>query len=231
MIPVSAPPIPMNDSRRYDLICFDVDGTLVKHPTGKVIWEILNLRFTGSDEINQVRYGMYRAGNLTYADWVALDVQGWIDAGATRDAIETAVREFAPVDGAVETVWELRRRGLKLAIVSGTLDVVIDTLFPEHPFDDVFSNGLVFDGAGRLTGWSATSFDLHGKPDAVRQLARKHGATLERTAFVGDGDNDVPVIGVAGTVVAFHPRSAELERRADHVLTNGGMGALLDILG
>ena len=221
----------MNPSRRYDLICFDVDGTLVKHPTGKVIWEILNLRFTGSDEINQVRYAMYRAGELTYADWVRLDVQGWIDAGATYGGIETAVREFAPAEGALETVWELRRRGLKLAIVSGTLDVVIDTLFPEHPFDDVFSNRLVFDDGGRLAGWSATPFDLQGKPEAVRQLARKHGTELKRTAFVGDGENDVPVIGVAGTVVAFHPRSAELARRADHVLTNGGMGALLDILG
>lgn len=231
MIAASAPPILMNDSRKYDLICFDVDGTLVKHPTGKVIWEILNLRFTGSDEINQVRYGMYQAGNLAYADWVALDVQGWIDAGATREGIEAAVREFAPVEGAVETVWELRRRGLKLAVVSGTIDVVIDTLFPRHPFDDVFSNRLVFDDAGRLTGWSATPFDLHGKPDAVRQLASKHGTELARVAFVGDGENDIPVVGVAGTIVAFHPRSAELERRADYVLTNGSMDALLDILG
>jgi len=221
----------MNDSRRYDLVCFDVDGTLVKHPSGKVIWEILNLRFTGGDDINQERYAMYRAGRLSYADWVALDVRGWIDAGATRADIAAAVNEFQPVEGAVDTVWELKRRGVKLAIVSGTLDVVIDGLFPEHPFDDVFSNTLSFDDSGRLRGWTATPFDLHGKPEAVRGLARKHGAALARTAFVGDGENDVPVIGVAGTVVAFHPRSAELERRADHVLNNGSMHALLDILG
>ena len=30
----------MNLEKAFDLICFDVDGTLVKHPTGMVIWEV-----------------------------------------------------------------------------------------------------------------------------------------------------------------------------------------------
>jgi HAD superfamily PSPase-like hydrolase len=215
---------------RYGLICFDVDGTLVKHPTDKVIWEILNLRFIGDDSVNQERYRMYREGAITYAQWVELDVQGWIDAGATREQVEASVREFDHHDGVVETMHALKRRGAALALISGTLDVVIDTLFPEHPFDDVFCNGLVFDDNGRLTGWRATPFDLHGKPEALRRLAKKHDVPLERTAFIGDGENDVPVIGVAGTVVAFNPRSEALERGADHVVRTGDMRELLKIL-
>ena len=38
-----------------DLICFDVDGTLVRHPTGMVIWEVLNIRFGGSVEQTEYR--------------------------------------------------------------------------------------------------------------------------------------------------------------------------------
>ncbi len=215
---------------RYGLICFDVDGTLVKHPTGKVIWEILNLRFIGDDSVNQERYRMYREGEITYAQWVELDVQGWIDVGATREQVVAAVREFGHHDGVLETVHALKDRGAVLALISGTLDVVIDTLFPDHPFDDVFCNGLVFDDDGMLSGWRATPFDLQGKPDALRQLARKHNVPLERTAFIGDGENDVPVIGVAGTVVAFNPRSEALERGADYVVRNGNMRELLTIL-
>jgi len=215
---------------RYGLICFDVDGTLVKHPTDKVIWEILNLRFIGDDSVNQERYRMYREGEITYAKWVELDVSGWIEAGATREQVEASVREFEHHDGVLETVHALKRRGAVLALISGTLDVVIDTLFPDHPFDDVFCNRLVFDDDGRLSGWRATPFDLHGKPDALRQLSEKHGVPLERTAFIGDGENDVPVIGVAGTVVAFNPRSEALEKGADHVVRNGNMRELLTIL-
>lgn len=216
---------------RYPLICFDVDGTLVTHPRGKVIWEVLNLRFTGGDEVNQERYRMYREGGITYEQWVELDVQGWIDAGATHEQIVETLGEFSQPDGVLDTMAALKRGGAKLALISGTLDIVIDTLFPGHLFDDVFSNGLEFDGDGRLVGWRATPFDLDGKPEALRRLARKHGVPLERTAFVGDGENDLSVVGVAGTVVAFNPRSAELERRADHVLRGRDTRALLDLLG
>ncbi len=217
--------------RPYDLICFDVDGTLVRHPTGKVIWEILNRRFTGNDTVNIDRHRWYNEGRITYPEWVEMDVQGWIEAGATRAEIVDAVREFERFDGASDTLWELKRRGARLAIISGTLDIVIDTLFPEHPFDDVYSNKLEFDEGGVLTGWRATPFDLEGKPTALRELSQKHSVSLDRAAFVGDGENDVPMVGVAGCVVAFNPRSAELERRATHVIHGPDMSRLLELLG
>ncbi len=217
--------------RAYDLICFDVDGTLVRHPSGKVIWEILNRRFTGDDTINVERHRWYNEGRITYPQWVEMDVRGWIDAGATRAEIIDAVHEFERFEGARETLWELKRRGARLAIISGTLDIVIDTLFPEHPFDDVYSNRLEFDSHGVLTGWRATPFDLEGKPIAFRELSKKHSVSMDRSAFVGDGANDVPMVGVAGCVVAFNPRCVELERRATHVIRGPSLAGLLDLIG
>jgi len=54
---------------------------------------------------------------------------------------------------------------------------------------------------------------------------------LDRAAFVGDGANDVPMVGVAGCVVAFNPRSAELERLATHVVREPNLSRLLDLIG
>jgi phosphoserine phosphatase len=220
----------MKNGRKFDLVCFDVDGTLIRHPSDKVIWEILNLRFVGDDSVNQERYRMYINGEISYADWVRLDVGGWMETGATRAGVEEAVREFELYEGAMETVHRLKDHGCFLAVISGTINTVIDVLFPDHPFDDVFSNKILYNGDGRVCGWEATPYDLHGKPEALRNLARRHGVPLERTAFVGDGENDVPIIGVAGCVVAFNPRSAELERGADYVLKDRNMLELLDVL-
>ena len=217
--------------RPYDLICFDVDGTLVRHPSGKVIWEILNRRFTGDDAVNAERHRWYDERKITYPQWVEMDVQGWIDAQATRGDIVEAIREFEHFEGAHRTLYELKRRGARLAVISGTLDVVIDTMFPEHPFDDIYSNRLLFDARGRLTGWEATPFDLEGKPIALRELSKKHDVSLARAAFVGDGANDIPMVGVAGCVVAFNPRSKELERRANHVVREPNLSLLLDLIG
>jgi phosphoserine phosphatase len=219
------------NNRPFDLICFDVDGTLVRHPTGKVIWEVLNRRFLGDDTVNEERHRWYRERRISYAQWVKLDVQGWIDAGATRAEILDAVREFERFDGAIETLWELKRRGVRLAIISGTLDVVIDTLFPDHPFDDIYSNRLLFDEQGVLNGWEATPFDLEGKPVALRELSTRHAVALERAAFVGDGANDIPMVGVAGCVVAFNPRSRELERLATHVVREPNLSRVLELIG
>jgi len=217
--------------RPYDLVCFDVDGTLVRHPSGKVIWEVLNRRFLGDDTVNEDRHRWYREGKITYPEWVELDVQGWIDAGATHAEILDSVREFERFDGAHETLWELKRRGVRLAIISGTLDIVIHTLFPEHPFDDIYSNRLIFDEHGVLTSWQATPFDLEGKPVAMRELSERHAVDLQRAAFVGDGANDVPMVGVAGCVVAFNPRSRDLERMANHVIRGPSLSQLLELIG
>ena len=66
---------------------------------------------------------------------------------------------------------------------------------------------------------------------ALRELSKKHAVELRRAAFVGDGANDVPMIGVAGCVVAFNPRSRELERRAHHVVREPNLSHLLDLIG
>lgn len=215
--------------RAFDLICFDVDGTLVEHPDNKVIWEVLNTRILGNDDVNKKRFRMYSDGEISYDEWVELDVGGWMEHGATRSQILEAVGEFNLIEGARETVTELKRRGYRLAVISGTLDIMIDTLFPDHPFEAVFTNKVLFDRNGTLESWEATPFDLHGKPVALRSLVERFDTSLERSAFVGDGDNDVPLLGVAGYFVAFNPRSRELEERSDIVIKRRDLRALLEI--
>ena len=219
----------MPRKKQFDLIAFDVDGTLVRHPTGKVIWEVLNLRYGGSEEVNRARYEMHHRGELPYDEWVALDVGGWRSAGATRAEILDSVDEFELIDGARDTVNELKRRGFKLAVISGTIDIVLDHLFPDHPFDDVHTNKIFFGEDGKLESWQATAFDGHGKPVALREIARSHDIPLERSAFVGDGENDVPLLGVSGFFVAYQPKSRRLEAGADLVIKDEGLHGLLDV--
>jgi phosphoserine phosphatase len=213
--------------RPYDLICFDVDGTLVIHPEGRIVWEILNTRFTGGDEANRTRFLRYRDGEITYAEWVALDVGDWLRVHATRSQILDAIVDLRLIGRARETLAELKRRGYKLAVVSGTLDIVLDTLFPDHPFDDVFVNRLHFDLSGRLAGWTATPYDVDGKARALREIAGREEIPLERCAFVGDAFNDVEIAREAGFAIALNSRCAELIGVCDVALDAGELSALL----
>ena len=213
--------------RPYDLICFDVDGTLVTHPKEKIVWEILNLRFTGDDTVNRSRFKQYKRGEISYADWVALDVGDWASAGATRSQILDAIGDLRLIGHARETLAELKRRGHKLAIISGTIDIVLQALFPEHPFDEVFTNKVFFDETGLLCGWEPTPYDVDGKARALREIAGRAGAPVERCAFVGDSFNDVDVARIAGLSIALNPKCDELIEVSDVVLRGESLEALL----
>jgi phosphoserine phosphatase len=216
--------------RRSDLVAFDVDGTLVQSPTGQTVWEVLNERFTGRADHNERRYTLYREGKISYAEWVALDISGWKDAGARRADLVEALAPLRLVDGAREALEELRAAGCRLVVVSGTLDLLLESLLPEHPFDEVYANHIGFDEDGRISHWRATPFDMEGKVQALRAVALRERIPLARCAFVGDSSNDVWVARAAGTSIAFNPRSAELETVADAVVRSSDLRDVLTYL-
>lgn len=216
--------------RLFDLVCFDVDGTLVTHPVEKVVWQILNERFLGTDEMNEQRYECYVRGEITYPEWVALDVGDWIRAGATRESILDSIKGLQLVDGAKETLAALKGAGCRLAVISGTLDVCLETLFPDHTFDEVYTNRIRFDEDGRISGWDATPFDMEGKAHALRKIAEREGIAIERSAFVGDHRNDVAAASAAGFSIAFNPKSPEIELASSVVIRQKDLRSILPYL-
>jgi len=214
-------------TRRFDLVAFDVDGTLVNHPEDKTVWEVLNHRFTGSEHQNLGRYDLYKRGKISYAEWVALDIGSWRDAGATRETITGSFGALTLVDGAKETLDTLKAHGARLAVISGTLDVMLDTLFPDHPFDEVYTNHIAFDAEGLISHWRATPFDMDGKGIALRSIALREDIPLSRCAFVGDHANDLAAARLAGFSIAFNPKDAELEAAASAVVRSRDLRDIL----
>lgn len=224
---MSGPSTLPNGNRRYDLIAFDVDGTLVGNRHGRVIWQLLNELFGAPRELSEQRARAYQAGAITYAEWVALDVGDWALAQATRAQITTVIRqELYPVPGAQAVLQQLAEDGFRLAVISGTLNVTLETLFPEHPFADVLTNRLWFDDAGFIAGWQATAYDLVGKATALERLAQQAGIPLSRTVFVGDHLNDLHVMEIAGLAIAFEPKDPLVAERAAHVVHTDLRGIL-----
>ena len=124
----------------------------------------------------------------------------------------------------------LREHGHRLIVISGTLDLMLETLYPDHPFEAVFANRIRFDDQGRISGWEATPFDMKGKADALREYAGDNGIPLERCAFVGDSSNDVWIARAAGFSIAINPRCEELEQAAGAVVRSDDLRAILPCL-
>jgi phosphoserine phosphatase len=216
--------------RLFDIVVFDIDGTLVLSSEGRTVWEVLNRRFLGTAEFNKQRYALYKRGELSYSEWVDLDIRGWLRAGATK---ETIISGFAPLTltpGARETLSALLDEGMRLFAISGTLDIMLESLYPDHPFEEVYANRMEFDERGNISGWQATPFDMEGKAEALRAIAAREGVPLEKCAFVGDSSNDVWIAREAGFAIAFNSNSAELESLSGAVIRSRDLRDILPFL-
>jgi phosphoserine phosphatase len=229
--PPSVRPRDAADGRPVDVVAFDVDGTLVGHPRDKVIWQVLMDRLGCDRRISAARYRAYLEREITYAEWVDLDIGDFVAAGATRAAIVAAIEEeLFLTAGAREVVGELARRGYHMAVISGTIDIVLDVLFPDHPFDHVFANHVDFAPDGTIASWRATPYDMDGKERGLAMLADRAGTTLARCAFVGDHTNDLSALALAGLPIAYDPKDDRVRQAARVVVPAGRLVDLLDLL-
>jgi len=198
---------------RFPLVCFDLDGTLVDDTI--FIWKTLHEQLGTDPVARREAREDYFAKRISYRRWFEIDLELMAAVGATEERIVEVVDQLRPVTGARETLAELRRRGHALAIVSGSLDIVVRRLFGDVEFEHVLINTIEFDERGRIAGGEPTPYDLEGKADGLLELCRREGITAERAAFVGDNSNDLWIARAAGLSVAFNCKSDELRQVCD----------------
>lgn len=215
----------MESRRRFDLVAFDVDGTLVDDTV--FVWKTLHDYFDTDPESREMAFRSYMDGKWPYNRWFEHDIKLLNEAGATRTSILAALEGMRLTNGALETLTTLRKAGVKLAIISGSINVVVDKFDLARYFDDVFLNRIWFDDAGSLERWEATPYDVWDKATGLRALASQYDVPIARTAFVGDNFNDVAIAREAGFSMAIHCKSDELAAAVDVVIDEDDMRAIL----
>ena len=212
----------------YPLVCFDLDGTLVDDTV--FIWKTLHETFNTDPVARKVARDSHMAGRLSYKQWFEHDLRLLRAAGADEGQIRAVIGTLRPMPGVFEVLEELKARGHILAIVSGSLDVVVEELFGQDQFDHLLINRIHFDDEGQISGGVATPYDLAGKADGLRELSRRENLPLDRTAFIGDNFNDYWIAKIAGLSVAFNCKSDELRKVCKVEIEGTDLTPLLDII-
>ncbi len=210
---------------QYELVCFDLDGTLVDNTI--FVWQTLHEYFQTDKEKRKDAYDKALRDEITYEEWFYCDLELLGERGATRDRILDAIAPMRLMHGAIETLSTLKQQGRKLSVISGSLDIVLKKLLPEHDFDYVLINEILFDDRGKIIGGTPTKFDMANKATGLKMIAARENIPLESCVFVGDNFNDIDVMKAAGLGIAFNCRSEELARVADIVITNKDLREVL----
>jgi phosphoserine phosphatase len=130
--------------------------------------------------------------------------------------------------GAEKLLAAAKRRDVKTLLVSGGFTYFTDRVRERLGFDYAFSNKLVIEGsrlAGQVTG---ALVDAKGKAAHLARLKRALGIPRERVIAIGDGANDLAMLGEAGTSVAYHAKPVVRES-ADYALDYAGLDGLLNL--
>jgi len=215
----------MIENMRYDLVAFDVDGTLVDDTV--FVWKTLHDYFETDPAARDMAFDSYMEGRWTYEQWFEHDMKLLSEAGADRESMLRAIEGMSLMSGALDVLGALKDTGARLAIISGSLDFVIEKFQLAPYFDAVFLNRIVFDQRGKLASWNATPYDVWDKAAGLREIAARWGIPMSRTAFIGDNFNDVAVAEAAGFSIAFNCKSDRLAAVADVVVPGTDLRAIL----
>ncbi len=203
------------------LVVFDLDNVIIDGEGIDEIGKLINIE----DQIAAITEQAMQ-GDIDFETSIKKRV-GLLKGVATED-IKTLANEMPLMKGAEETVSTLKENGFDVAIISGSFDIIADTIKGKLDVDNVFTNSLVEED-GILTGEVTGPLVSGSKLDVLSKLIEEKGYTLDECVAVGDGANDISMIESAKYGIAFNAKPA-LKENADIIVETRDLTDVLNVI-
>ncbi len=219
------PPLWLRD---FKLIAFDMDSTLINIECVDEIADAAGRKA----EVAAITEAAMRGEIADYKESLRQRVR--LLAGVTLGEMQQVLDQRLQLNpGAAELVRACQAAGLKTLLVSGGFTFFTDAVRDRLRIDWTRSNVLeVTDGAltGRMVDqtWGDIC-DGEEKRRMLLQTCADMGIAPAQSIAMGDGANDLPMMGAAGLSVAFHAKPA-VRAKAMVAINEGGLDRLLEVL-
>ena len=205
------------------LLITDMDSTLISIECVDEIADFLGIK----DKVAEITESAMR-GEIDFN--TSLQKRVKLLKGLDYGVLEKVYQERLQLNpGAEKLIATLQSVGIKTALVSGGFTYFTERLKKRLKLDFTLSNTLEVQD-GKLTG-SVLGDIVNGdvKAGFLKQLAQQLGVDLSRTIAVGDGANDLLMMGLAGLGVAYRAKP-KVQQQSDVVLNYSGLDAILHFL-
>jgi phosphoserine phosphatase len=209
--------------RNRRLFAFDMDSTLIQ---GEVIDELAKMAGV-ADKVVAITESAMR-GEIEFQESFRRRVA--LLRGLPEQRVYELLGRIPLVEGAEQLISTLKMIGYKTAILSGGFTFFARHLQQHLGIDYVFANELdIVDGevSGQVR---AEIVDGARKAELLRQIANKENISLEQVVAVGDGANDLPMLGIAGMGIAFRAKPI-VRQTAGYAVSFLGLDSLLYLIG
>jgi phosphoserine phosphatase len=210
--------------RRKRLLLADMDSTMIQQ---ECIDELADAAGVGPHVAGITARAMN--GELDFDD--ALRERVALLKGLPATIIEQVfINRITLMPGGPTLVKTMKAHGARAALVSGGFSEFTSRVADILGFDEHRANLLHIEN-GQLTGTVAEPIlGREAKVTALREIATQMGITPADVLAVGDGANDLGMLGLAGAGVALHAKPS-VATQCDIRINHGDLTALLYIQG
>ncbi|XVJ69786.1 MAG: phosphoserine phosphatase SerB [Rhizobacter sp.] len=220
-----APPLRLKD---FKLIAFDMDSTLINIECVDEIADAAGRKA----EVAAITEAAMRGEITDYKDSLRRRVA--LLQGVPVSAMQQVLTERLQLNpGAQVLVQACQTAGLKTLLVSGGFTYFTDHVRDLLKIDWTRSNVLEINN-GHLTGkmvdqpWGDIC-DGEEKRRMLLATCEQLGIKPSQAIAMGDGANDLPMMGVAGLSVAYHAKP-KVREQATVAINSGGLDRLLEVV-
>ncbi len=185
--------------RQYDYILFDMDGTLADTPDfhNKVFIDYFTEQgkvFDPQKIIDGLKYthsikDVFKDAGVRDEE-EAQEVFRYLRRFYQKDADEM-IEEIPLARGAKETLEKLHEKGYSMALISNSMQELLNRMLKLHGMEDYFF---------AVTG--AKEEDAE-KKERFRNILKEHGIAPEKVLYVGDTNGDMSVAHELGCAACF----------------------------
>ena len=213
---------------QFKLIAFDMDSTLISIECIDEIADAVGRKA----EVAAITEAAMRGEITDFKE--SLRRRLALLKGVTLADMERVYTERLKINpGAGELIAACQKVGMKVLLVSGGFTFFADRVKERLNIDFARSNRLEVLN-GELTGglvmqsWGDIC-DGAEKRRTVLEMASLMGIEPHECIAVGDGANDLPMMGVAGLSVAYHAKP-KVREQAMVAISEGGLDRLLEVV-
>ncbi len=219
------PPLRLTD---FGLIVFDMDSTLINIECVDEIADAVGRKA----EVAAITEAAMRGEIADYKESLRRRVA--LLQGVPVAAMQRVIDERLQLNpGAEALVAACRAASLKTLLVSGGFTYFTDRIRDRLRLDFTRSNVLEIKNeclTGRMVDqpWGDICDGVE-KQRMLLETCAQLGIAPERAIAVGDGANDLPMMGAAGLSVAYHAKPA-VRAQAMVTIDSGGLDRLLEVM-
>jgi len=215
------PPLQLSN---FKAIAFDMDSTLINIECIDEIADAVGKKA----EVAAITEAAMRGEITDFKDSLRRRVA--LLKGVQAQALQEVYEQRLKLNpGAPELMAAAKAAGLQTLLVSGGFTFFADRVKERLGMHEAHSNVLAIDG-GLLTGEVIGEIvDGEAKKQHLLALCRRISCEPSQAIAVGDGANDLPMMGAAGLSVAFHAKP-KVREQAMVAIQEGGLDRLLEVM-